>query len=101
MEREKSLAERYLEKVKEKQLQEAQGGYWGDSNYFIKSLKKLVGYQVIQVIVSDESRNPYLGLRLQKGLDRRDIWFLQDEEDNGPGFFDINPMFEDEELEGI
>lgn len=103
MEKDNSLVEKYLEKVKEKQLQEAQGGYWGDDNYFIKSLNKLVGYKIKKVMQLPDwlTGEIYLGLELQKGEDTRDIWFLRDEEGNGPGFFAIEDEFSDDELKGI
>ena len=76
---------------------------WSKDNYFIKSLMKLVGYKVVQVLQAPDSETgePYFGLLLKNGADERAIWFLQDEEDNGAGFFDIEPMFEDKDLKGI
>lgn len=75
---------------------------WSRDSYFIKSLVKLVGYKVVQVLHAPDSETgePYLGLLLKNGADERELWFLRDEEDNGAGFFDINPMFKDNELEG-
>lgn len=75
---------------------------WSKDSYVIKSLVKLVGYKVVRVLQApdSETREPYLGLLLKNGADERELWFLRDEEDNGAGFFDINPMFKDNELEG-
>ena len=76
---------------------------WAEDNYFIKSLKKLIGYRVAEVLQAPDSETgePYLGLLLSNGADYRAIWFLRDEENNGAGFFDIEPMFNDEELKGV
>lgn len=76
---------------------------WTMDNYFIKSLVNLIGYKVVQVLGTQSNglEEPYLGLLLKKGADERQLWFLQDEEDNGAGFFSIEPEFTDEELKGI
>ena len=75
---------------------------WTKDNYFIKSLTKLIGYKVVQVLQApDEESEPYLGLLLKNGADERAVWFIRDEEDNGAGFFAIEPMFYDEDLKGI
>jgi hypothetical protein len=73
---------------------------WTSENYSIKCLMKLVGYKVAQVLQAPDSETgePYLGLLLKNGADERAIWFLRDEEGNGAGFFDIEPLFLDEEL---
>ena len=74
-----------------------------DESYFMKSLRKLVGYNVVNVLQAPDSETgePYLGLLLRKGADERAIWFLRDEENNGAGFFDIEPMFQDDELKEV
>lgn len=80
-----------------------ENGMWSDNNYFVKSLKKLVGYTIVQALQDKDpyGGQPYFGVLVQKGADKRAVWFLCDEEDNGAGFFDIEPMFEDNELKGI
>jgi len=70
-----------------------------NNNYFIKNLVTLIGYEIIRVLKTPNiDGNTYLGLALRKGADIRNIWFLRDGEGNGPGFVQIYPPFEDNEL---
>ena len=67
----------------------------------LRALLNLLGTKSFRYSTPDsETGEPYLGLLLKNGADERELWFLRDEEDNGAGFFDINPMFKDNELEG-
>jgi hypothetical protein len=56
--------------------------------FYVDKLKELIDYKIEQVMLSPDG---YYGLQLLDEFSRKRkiIWFLRDEEDNGPGLFDI------------
>jgi len=63
-------------------------------NFYTDRLKGLVGGEIVGVVASPP--NPFgevfVGMKIQKiNGTRYVLWFLSDEEGNGPGAFDIEP----------
>lgn len=54
-------------------------------NWYAKELEQFIG-QTVKSVVKDEE---FFGLLLTDGEHDTVIWFLRDDEGNGPGSFDI------------
>jgi hypothetical protein len=71
----------------------------GYEDFWTRELQPLLGGIVEEVIVSQEDEGTYYGIKVLKeenGIQSLYLlWFLRDEEDNGPGV----PQVEVEELE--
>ena len=59
------------------------------NNFYTDQLKKLIGYRITGIALDHEGE--FFGLIVKKGREKREtiIWFLKDDEGNGPGAFDI------------
>jgi len=74
-------------------------------DYFLKELEKLIDCKIVGVVHSDEedSYEKYYGLKIadKRREETKIIWFLRDEEGNGPGSFTIEDFDEAEDFEEI
>lgn len=56
--------------------------------FYLKRLSELEGYTIKRAVKTGD--NEFFGLRLErKGYQPQVIWFMSDDEGNGPGSFDI------------
>lgn len=68
------------------------------ADFYVKQLKPLVGGKVIAIAVSDEDEfgDQFFGLHIEVKADNEDreviVWFLKDDEGNGPGSFEIEEL---------
>jgi len=58
------------------------------SKFYIKQLEQLVGGQVVGC-ATDGSPEGFVGLVVKTKSGKKIVWFLCDDEGNGPGSFDI------------
>lgn len=72
-------------------------------DYFVEELERLDGCKIVGVVVSGEGYEKYYGLKIDDA--RREegylLWFIRDEEGNGPGSFLIENYDEAEDFEEI
>lgn len=62
-----------------------------ENDYWTSTLNKLVG-SVIEQAVSDK-KGEFFGLQIKTPLGKHKIiWFLMDEEENGPGAFQLQDI---------
>lgn len=65
------------------------------TQFRIDQLQRLIGFEIVGVDYdpSDPSMEPIVGLRLKLHRDKEvTLWILADDEGNGPGSFDIQPL---------
>lgn len=65
-------------------------------DYWTKELSKLLGGKAVKVVTREDYGVIYYGLKftfIESGLVKT-LWFLRDEEGNGPGSFDIEVGYE-------
>lgn len=62
--------------------------------FYLGQLDQFVGWTVDTLAQSpeDEFGDQYFGLVLKNGKARKIVWFLRDDEGNGPGSFDIEDV---------
>lgn len=59
-------------------------------DFYTKQLDPLIGGKITSVI--SDSDGEFFGLEVTKGKKTFVIWFLQDDEGNGPGSFEIQTI---------
>ena len=59
----------------------------GLSKFYIKQLEQLVGGRVVGC--AKDTQEGFLGLVVKTKAGKRIVWFLCDDEGNGPGSFEI------------
>jgi hypothetical protein len=59
--------------------------------FYLEQLAQFVGWKVTGVAKAplDEFGDAYFGLVLTKSAAKRIVWFLRDDEGNGPGSFEV------------
>ena len=62
------------------------------SGYYLDQLGKLVGGKIVGVAKDDSGDEDFYGLIVEKGKKKRAIFFLRDDEGNGPGSFEIQEV---------
>jgi|WetSurSiteA1Bulk_404760.scaffolds.fasta_scaffold99521_3 hypothetical protein len=72
-------------------------------DYYVEELEQLIDCKIVGIVRSTDKYEKYYGLkiddpRMERGLI---IWFLRDEEGNGPGSFTIENYDEVEDFEEI
>jgi len=63
-----------------------------NADWYVKQLSQFTGWKVVQPVKSppdDFLGDEFFGLLLQNGTKRKILWFLRDDEGNGPGSFEI------------
>lgn len=62
-----------------------------EKDYFIDELERLVDTMIVGVVVSGKGYERYYGLKIDDPIMEKGyiLWFLRDEEANGPGSFVI------------
>lgn len=61
-----------------------------DVNFYVNQLQKFVGKKITR-IVTDVSDPQFFGFQID-GRDGWILWFLSDDEGNGPGSFEIQKL---------
>lgn len=60
-----------------------------EQKYFVEQLNSLVGGVIKNTIVDKEG---FFGIEVEKANKRVAVWILMDEEGNGPGAVEIDPI---------
>lgn len=70
-------------------------------DYFVEELEDLVGCKIVGVVRSTDKYEKYYGLKIADNVREETIilWFLRDEEGNGPGSFTIENFDDVEDFE--
>ena len=66
------------------------------TEFYTDQLSQFAGWRVVAAVSSppDDFGDEYFGLELKNGPHIRIVWFLRDDEGNGPGSFEIQEIKE-------
>ena len=62
-----------------------------EADWIIKHYSQIVGYKIVNIAIDDSTdpREPWIGLVLEKGHQKKLGWILMDPDRNGVGHLDI------------
>jgi len=58
--------------------------------FYLRELRQLVGYRIVGL--AKDNSGEFYGLELSNNGQKKLVWFLMDDEGNGPGSFEIQDV---------